>query len=181
MRVHLLNISSISNSSQTYSVGNLSSVTSSSKTSSTNGAAKDSSATSELATLMKQLESLEKTDPAKFKEISAEVANKLEEAAKTAADNGDSQNAGALNDMAAKFTTASETGKMPDLRGGGGPPPMGPPPDTSSTSSSSTDDSSTSTSLNVKDLLSLFQQGSTTDPFSTLTSILDSALSSEQS
>jgi hypothetical protein len=149
-----MNISSLSSIIPQYPVGELSSAASSLKTAATGGGAQESSGLSELGTLMKALQNLEKTDPAKFKEVTAEVTKKLEDAAKTAADSGDTQGAEALNGLAAKFKTASETGKAPHLHRGAPP------------------------ASKHQDLLTMFQNGSGTDPFSTLTDILNSEIGS---
>jgi hypothetical protein len=166
------------------------------------GVQQDSSQVSDFGKLMNQLESLQQSDPEKFKETTAQIADKLEAAAKEAANSGDSQQASALNDMASKFKTASETGDMPDLRppgdsgelaggkqgvGGhhGGPPPMGPPPSsdsdsTSSTTDSTTDDSSTDLASSLTAQLLSSYQTQTTDPMSVLTGILKDVFSSTQ-
>ena len=169
------------------------------------GVQQDSSQVSDFGKLMKQLESLQQSDPEKFKKTTAQIADKLEAAAKEAANSGDSRQASALNDMASKFKTASETGEMPDLRppgdlgelaggvqgvGGhhGGPPPMGPPPSSDNDSTSSTTDSTTDTagdsstdltSSITAQLLSGYQTQST-DPMSVLTGILKDVFSSTQ-
>src|SRR5262249_13472971 len=128
----------------------------SSQISQTDSVQQDSSQVSDFAKLMKELENLQQSDPSQFKETTAKIADKLEAAAKEAADSGDSQQASPLNDLASKVKAASETGEMPDLRppgdsggmrGAAGGPPPGPPPssdsDSNSDSSSSTSDVST--------------------------------------
>jgi hypothetical protein len=155
-------------------------------TSSTSSLPQESSGISELGSLMKQLQSLETSDPAKFKEVTSDIASKLQDAAKTAAAGGDSQGAQALNDLASKFTTASETGKMPHLHKGGhhhmAPPTTDADGDTSTTSAtSSTAPAGASTSLTqYQNMLAMFQQTSSSDPFSTLTSILSSEFATQQ-
>jgi hypothetical protein len=151
----------------------------------------DSSQVSGFGKLMKQLESLQQSDPEKFKATAAQIADKLESAAKEAAATGDSQQASALNDLASKFKTASETGKMPDLRppgdsdgvrhaGGhhGGRPHMGPPP-SDDDSTSSTTNSSTDATSSIAELLSSYRSQST-DPMSVLAGILTNVFSSAQ-
>ncbi|MBL8212173.1 MAG: hypothetical protein JNK87_15760 [Bryobacterales bacterium] len=76
----------------------------------------DRSQLSETAKLMKQLEELRTSDPDKYKEVTGKIATRLEDAAKSAAENGNSNAAGALNDLAAKFQMASETGESVELR-----------------------------------------------------------------
>ena len=136
--------------------------------------------------MMKQLQSLETSDPAKFKEVTGDIATKLQDAAKTAADSGDPQGAEALNDLAAKFKTSSETGKMPHVhKGHGGHHTAAPPADADSDPSSTSATSTTASSISVaagkyQDLTAMFQQNSGNDPLATLTSILSSDLSSQQ-
>jgi len=164
------------------------------------GVQQDSSQVSDFGKLMKQLESLQQSDPEKFKETTAQIAEKLEAAAKEAANSGDSRQASALNDMASKFKTASETGEMPDLRppgdlggqaggmqgvGGhhGGPPPSSDSDSTSSTTDSTTDtagDSSTDLASSITAQLLSGYQTQSTDPMSVLTGILKDVFSSTQ-
>ena len=153
------------------------------KTSSTSTMPQESSGISELGSQMKQLQSLETSDPAKFKEVTGDIATKLQDAAKTAAASGDSQGAQALNDLASKFTTASETGKMPHLHGGGhhhmAPPPTASDGDSSATSTTAATTASSSLTQ-YQNMLAMFQQNSSSDPFSTLSSIMSSEFASQQ-
>ncbi|MGC4065204.1 MAG: hypothetical protein QM784_11270 [Polyangiaceae bacterium] len=100
---------------------------------STNGAA-DATATgaspkiSKLGETMRQLESLATSDPAKFKEVTAEIGSRLNELSSTLS--GDE--ASRVSELASKFMKASETGDAsalrPDKAPSGGAPPKGPPP-----------------------------------------------------
>jgi hypothetical protein len=119
---------------------------------------------------MKQLESLQETNPDKFKEVTATISQKLEDAAKAAAASGDPQQASALNDLAAKFKTASETGKMPHLHRGHGGAHALPPPDTES------DSSSNPATTDLATLLAKYTQNSAVDPMATLSGIMSSVL-----
>jgi hypothetical protein len=121
---------------------------------------------SKLGSDMKQLEDLLQTDPSKFKQVTSEIAQKLQDAAQSAADSGHGQEAGALNDMAAKFKTASEAGTMPHLHRGHH--------DRSPTSSSTIDRNTSLT--DVEGLLTQYTQYTAKDPMSTLTGILDGVL-----
>ncbi|MBS1874473.1 MAG: hypothetical protein JSU00_14755 [Acidobacteria bacterium] len=160
------------------------------------------SGVSKLGSYMKQLEELQSSDPTKFKEVTAEIAQKLKDAAQTATDNGDDGQAEALSDLADQFTTASENGSMPDLRpkdgaraqGPMGPPPP-PPPDASSASSSSSSSATTdsdsdassdiTTSAGVAkytEMLKLFaSMSSDSNPMNTLEDILGNVFSSSSS
>lgn len=156
------------------------------------------SGVSKLGSYMKQLEELQSSDPTKFKEVTAEIAQKLKDAAQTATDNGDDGQAQALSDLADQFTTASENGSMPDLRpkdgaraqGPMGPPPP-PPPDASSASSSTATDSDSDASSDITtsagvakytEMLKLFaSMSSDSNPMNTLEDILGNVFSSSSS
>lgn len=189
----LSSISSLLSSSQLESVTNKKSTSS---TQGTSGLATDGPpGLSQMASLMKQLEDLQQSDPAKFKEVAAEIAQKLKDAAQAATESGDTQKAQALTDLADKFTTASEDGTMPDLRppdGANGVPPMGPPPgpppgsdsdDSSSTDDTTSTDATSSASAaslaKYKEMLALFAKSSESNPMATLEGILSDALSTQ--
>jgi hypothetical protein len=99
----------------------------------TSGAAssKDSSAISTPAQLMSKLADLQKSDPAKFKEVMNSAAAKLGAAAESATSPDEKK---ALKAIAGQFTAAASTGQLSALRPGGkapggkGPPHGGPPP-----------------------------------------------------
>ncbi len=146
---------------------------------------------SKLASYMQQLKDLQKSDPEKFKAVTSEIADKLNDEAKKAGDSGDTQQASRLTELADKFEKASQDGSMPDLRPSGGsgshrahhhhgaPPP--PPPDDDDNTTSGDSSSNAPSSSTAIDLTSLFQQNLGSDPMATLTSVLDSVLSSQQS
>ncbi len=171
-------------------------------TSETSGVSSDPPArVSKLGSLMAQLSELQQSDPDKFKEVASTIADKLKEAAASATESGDSEKATQLTELAEKFTTASETGSMPDLRppggmkGAGGPPPGGGPPptdsSTGSTSSTSDDDGSSTDSADstdsatntvlesYKEMLMLMEKQAGSDPMSTLTDVLESVFSGQ--
>jgi hypothetical protein len=155
---------------------------------------------SKLGDYMKQLQELQQSDPEKFKEVTAQIAQKLEDAAKTASTDGDTRKSEALTELAGKFKTASQDGTMPDLkppqghgpRGAGGHmgPPPGPPPSSSSTDSddSTTPDDTTSTDSTTsasstslaryKELLAMLQQNSDNNPMSVLENVMGGIFSS---
>ena len=183
-----MNISSISSSLLTSLLANNATATSSSSSkvdlSSLLG---DSTAqVSDIGMFMSKLQELQKSDPDKFKQIMAKIAEKLKDAASEALKSGDSRQAEMLNDLAAKFTKASETGEMPDLKPpqrAGGPPP-GPLPDVdtgSSTSTSTTGLAASAVATQYQSLLAMLQQNSATDPMSTLSGILRDIFTSAQS
>jgi hypothetical protein len=139
---------------------------------------------SNLGSYMKQLKELQTSDPEKFKQVMSEISGKLQSAATSATEAGDTAQADMLNDLATKFSDAAETGTMPDLRPPDHGGPQGPPPDDSSQSDSATDSTSAASSATVakyQELLSLLSQSTGTDPLSTLSSILGDVLSTNQS
>jgi HSP90 family molecular chaperone len=78
------------------------------------------------AALFKKLEALAKSDPAKFKQVTAEMATKVKEAADTATDPHEKK---MLTELSQKFTDASTSGDASGLKPPeGGRPPGGPPP-----------------------------------------------------
>jgi hypothetical protein len=62
--------------------------------------------------LFSQLQNLAQTDPTKFKEVTAEIASQLKDAA--ASQTG--KQAAFLNELAGRFDAASQSGKMSDLK-----------------------------------------------------------------
>ena len=72
----------------------------------------DSSAISSFANLMSELQQLQQNDPTKFKAVMADIASTL----KTDAQNATGSQASALNNLAAKFDQAAQTGQMPNLQ-----------------------------------------------------------------
>jgi hypothetical protein len=134
----------------------------------------DSTSISRLGKLIKQLADLQQADPGQFKAETAQIAGKLEAAAKSAADNGDSRVAGVLNEMAARFNTASVTGEFPAMHHiGGGHFHSG----DSGTNSSSSDPSIGSGAL--MQLLNSYQNPST-NPRDVLTGIIQDVFASAQ-
>jgi hypothetical protein len=97
------------------------SISRSSQTDSAGRVPQDQSQVSEFGKRLKELEELRTADPEKYKEVTGKVAARLEQAAKSAAENGDTRKSDALNDLASEFERASETGEAVDLgapRGG---------------------------------------------------------------
>lgn len=86
----------------------------------------DRSSASGPAELFKQLEALASSDPAKFKQVTAQMAAAVQAAADAATDPQEKQ---LLTGLAAKFTQASSSGDASGLQPPeGGSPPPGPPP-----------------------------------------------------
>jgi hypothetical protein len=78
---------------------------------------------SKMGEVMKQLDDLASSDPAKFKTTTANIAKQLKELA--AGQSGDE--AARITELASKFEAASTSGSMSALRPSK-PPPQGPPP-----------------------------------------------------
>ena len=99
----------------------------------------ESSSLSGPAELFKKLEALSKSDPAKFKQATQEISEKLTEEAGSATDPGAKK---MLTSLAAKFTEASQTGDASVLKPPQGPPPAGGPSKSGGSSGKASDGSS---------------------------------------
>jgi hypothetical protein len=88
-------------------------------------APRERSSLSDPAQLFKKLEALAKADPVKFKETTAALAKKVEEAAAAATDPREKQ---MLSELGKKFSDASRTGDASGLKPPEGSAPRGPPP-----------------------------------------------------
>jgi hypothetical protein len=75
-----------------------------------------------MAALMKELTELSQSDPAKFKEVTARISEKL----KTAAQQASGGEADLLQELSDKFSEASSSGEMSAVRPSGPPPGGGP-------------------------------------------------------
>lgn len=183
-----MTISSLSNTAALYEIASAGSLQKASQTAQAAAPQQDSAHVSGFAKLIEQLEDLQESDPAKFKEVAGEIATRLEDAAQLAAESGDTRQEKLLNELAAKFKESAETGAMPDLRppqhgprGPGGPPPMGPPPDATSDEDEDTASTTTLAASDLTSLLKLFEQNQSEDPMSVLEGVLEVVLSSMQS
>jgi hypothetical protein len=76
----------------------------------------DSSRLSPFAQLAGTLQQLQESDPAKYKQVTQQVATNLQSAAQTAQEQGNSTAAGQLTQLASDFTSASQTGQLPNLQ-----------------------------------------------------------------
>jgi hypothetical protein len=84
-----------------------------SQTGSANTRVKDQSQLSPFAQLMSTLQQLQQSNPAQYEQVSATLASNLQQAALNAQGDGNSGEANALNQLAASFTKASQTGQLP--------------------------------------------------------------------
>lgn len=111
-----MTISSTPGISGTSSIASLSSVSFAS-TQTTQAAASDgdTSHVSKMGQLMKQLQDLEKSDPAKAKQALTQIASKLNDAAASATGPLGGDDAQHLKDLAAKFSDAAQSGDLSKL------------------------------------------------------------------
>jgi hypothetical protein len=66
--------------------------------------------------MMNKLQQLQQTDPAKYKEITAQIAKNLESAAQTAQSQGNSTAASQLTQLSTDFKNASASGELPNVQ-----------------------------------------------------------------
>lgn len=84
-------------------------------TGSTTTAGADNSQLSPFAQLMTTLQQLQQSNPAEYKQLTATLSSDLQAAAKNAQSNGDADEANALNQLAASFNQASQSGQLPSF------------------------------------------------------------------
>jgi hypothetical protein len=80
------------------------------------GTPSDNSQLSPFAQLVSTLQQLQQSDPAKYQQVTQQIATNLQAAAQTAQTNGNSTAATQLNQLAADFTNASKTGQLPNFQ-----------------------------------------------------------------
>ena len=88
---------------------------STSATSSTSQAS-DNSQLSPFAQLMSELQKLQQTDPAKYQQVTQQIATNLQTAAQTATAAGDTTKAAQLTQLATDFSNASKSGQLPNMQ-----------------------------------------------------------------
>ena len=76
----------------------------------------DHSQLSPFARLMSELQQLQQTDPAKYKQVTQQIAANLQTAAQTAQSQGNATAANQLSQLSNDFTTASTTGQLPNIQ-----------------------------------------------------------------
>ncbi|MGA3016973.1 MAG: hypothetical protein ABSF62_07630 [Bryobacteraceae bacterium] len=76
----------------------------------------DNGQLSPLAQLMSTLQQLQQTDPAKYRQLTQQISTNLQSAAQTAQADGNSAAANQLNQLAADFTDASQSGQLPNIQ-----------------------------------------------------------------
>ena len=76
----------------------------------------DNGQLSPFAQVMSTLQQLQQSDPAKYQQVTQQIATKLQKAAQTAESNGNGAAANELNRLADDFTKASNSGQLPNVR-----------------------------------------------------------------
>ena len=71
---------------------------------------------SPLAKMLSTLQQLQQSDPAKYQQVTAQIATNLQDAAKTATANGNTTQANELNQLATDFTNASRDNTLPNIQ-----------------------------------------------------------------
>jgi hypothetical protein len=108
----------------TSSTGSVSATSSTSSADQVLASADGTQGVSKMGEQMKKLDDLSSSDPAKFKQVTGNIAEQL----KGLANSKSGEEAERINDMASKFESASKSGSMSDLKPPGPPPNGGPPP-----------------------------------------------------
>jgi hypothetical protein len=142
---------------------------------------------------MNTLQQLQQSNPAKFAQVTQQIATNLQSAAQTATSSGNTAAANQLNQLATDFSNASTSGQLPNVAdlakamGGGhhhhhasstsGSSSTAGSASTAATSSSGSSSSSASQALS--ELFSTYQsssaQSASTDPMSIIMSTLSNA------
>lgn len=71
---------------------------------------------SPFAQILTTLQQLQQSDPAKYQQVTQQIATNLQDAAKTAQQNGNTTAADQLNQLAGDFSTASQNGQLPNIQ-----------------------------------------------------------------
>jgi hypothetical protein len=147
--------------------------------------APDNSQLSPFAQLMNELQKLQQTDPAKYAQVTGQIATNLQTAAQTATAAGNTTQATQLTQLSNDFSSASKSGQLPNVQDlaqavGGHHHhhhhAAAPPTDPTSTDGTST---TSSGGQSLSQLLATFQtntpQTGATDPLGIIMSTLSSA------
>jgi hypothetical protein len=76
----------------------------------------DNGQLSPFAQMMSTLQQLQQSDPAKYQQVTQQIATNLQSAAQTAGADGNATAANQLNQLAADFTSASKSGQLPNVQ-----------------------------------------------------------------
>ena len=85
-------------------------------TSAGNALQADSNQLSPFAQLMSTLQQLQQSDPAKYRQVTQQIATNLTSAAQTATTTGNSTAANQLNQLATDFSSAAQSGQLPNIQ-----------------------------------------------------------------
>jgi hypothetical protein len=80
------------------------------------GNSQDSNQLSPFAQLLSILQQLQQSNPTEYQQITQQIATNLQSAAKTATTDGNTAAAAQLNQLATDFTTASQSGQLPNVQ-----------------------------------------------------------------
>ena len=169
-----MNINPLSGTNSTYLQSLLSSSLSSanSNSGSTGGTSgvsfgnpQDSKQLSPFAQLLSTLQQLQQSNSIEYQQVTQQIATNLQSAAKTATADGNTAAAAQLNQLATDFTTASQSGQLPNVQDlsqavSGGHHHHGHHGGASSLDSASGSSSSTGSSSNSTDLIAQFLSNS---------------------
>jgi hypothetical protein len=144
-----------------------------------NGQRSDSSQLSPLAQLLSTLQQLQQSDPAKYKQVTAQISTNLQNASQTAQSDGNTTVANELSQLATDFTSASSSGQLPNIQDLAKAIGGGHRHNVQGTSGDADGDSST-TSQSIQQLLAAFQtsgtqSGNSTNPLSIILNTLKSS------
>jgi len=138
---------------------------------------------SPFAQLMSTLQQLQQSNPTEYQQVTQQIATNLQTAAQTATTDGNSTQATQLSQLATDFTTASQSGQLPNIQdlaqaiGGGGHHHHHSEAASSATDTDST--SSTGTSQTLSQQLAAFEANSSLNeslnPLAIITNTLSSA------
>jgi hypothetical protein len=143
----------------------------------------DNGQLSPFAQLMSTLQQLQQSDPAKYQQITQQIATNLQHAAQTAQTDGNSAAANQLNQLATDFKNASKSGQLPNIQdlaqavGGHHHHHHGHHAEADSNTSASSTSSSSTSSQTPSQLLSAFQTDATQDSSLNPMSIIMNTLS----
>jgi hypothetical protein len=76
----------------------------------------DSPQLSQFAQLLNTLQQLQQSDPAKYQQVTQQIATNLQSAAQTAQDDGNSTAASTLTQLSKDFSAASSSGQLPNVQ-----------------------------------------------------------------
>ncbi len=98
------------------SAGLTSTTTTSNSTSGAGASQPDNGQLSPFAQVLNTLQQLQRTNPSQFGQVTQQIATNLQGAAQTAQANGNTTAASELNTLATDFTSASQSGQLPNVQ-----------------------------------------------------------------